>query len=562
MLHSAYDPVTEAQQLVHSYPGLQKAGAVVCLGLGLGYHVREILRLAPPGTAVLVIEKDAKLTDRFAKDNPGGHQGLIVTDRKDVVKTFFYALHDKVREGFVLLEHPASVRRDPDFYREMRSTVRDYLSLLLVEIGTAKTLNYFIQENIFANLPAVIGDPGISALADAFKDKPAVIVAAGPSLNKNIHLLAEAKNRSVIICVGTALKAMLAQGLHPDIVVTLDPSEANYRHFEGVTLEEEFLCYEPQTHYKIPPLFKKRFVFDANSDPLSLWLRELYGQKGAVWPGGSVAIAAFGIACLLGANPVVFVGQDIALSDGYTHAKGTVYEGQKVDLTQSNPHLIAVPGINGGKVYTWRNMYSFLVRFEELFAAQRDRLIIDATEGGALKRGTKVMTFREAIDRYFGTPFPVLPVLAERYRQHKPDLAITNHVVRSLTKRARELTGFIRRLTTIVTIARKVSELSALSEKAGNKEAPRETLALLKKEGQRLNRKLKEVNARSELINLVNLLTVDVELSPALPEHATLKELAKEIEKVYAVYLAAAMKTQRQLRETAKTLARRSFLRE
>lgn len=563
MLHSAYDPVVEARRFVAGYPSLAKAGGIICLGLGLGYHIEEILRVSLAETEILVIENNGRLREWFkqkAKNIPW--ERVSLAEDKGAAKSYVSRLREKLQEkGLVIVEHPASIRMDPEFYDDVCRGIRDHFSLLLVDMNTLRTISHIVQANNFDNLPAVTSDPGIKALKDAFKGKPAVIVSAGPSLNKNIHLLAKAKDRSIIICVGTAWKAMLVQGLHPDLVVTLDPGEENYRLFTELTPTEEFLCYEPQTHDKIIPIFAgRRFVFNSFSSPLTTWLKTLYGEKGYIEPGGSVAIAAFGIACLLGANPIVFIGQDLAYTNGYTHAKGTVYENQKPDLKAPNFYHFEVPAIGGGKVITARNMYSFLVRFEELFAQHKDRLIIDATEGGAFKRGTRVMTFRDTIDGYFTEEFPVLPVIEELHRKHQPDPAVRERVRRELKKSAGELEKFMPKLAKILVTAAKVQELNDLADKIGREEFQRGSvfacsiIAALKKKGAELNRRLKEANAQSKLIDLLCLLAVDVELKPLLPEKATLREQVERIKYVYSAYLEAAKHTRKQLSGAAERL--------
>ena len=557
LLHSAYDPVAEARRLLERHPALKEAGAAVFVGLGLGYHVEEALREMRDDARILVVEKNPDLIARFWKRVSVHPERIEITDRENEIKTFLYRNRDAVRRGFVLVEHPASVRTDPGFYALVRQRVRDYVSLMLTDVATAKVLSRSVQENIFTNLTTVVEDPGIVALKDVFQGRPAVIVAAGPSLNKNVHLLAEAKNRSVIICVGTALKALLAQDLRPDLVVTLDPTEGNYRLFEGAAVKDEYLCYEPQTHYKIPCLFRdRRFAFNSFVSPLSLWLRQLYGDKGYAEPGGSVAIAAFGIACQIGANPIVFIGQDLAYTDGHTHARGTVYEDRKVDLQAANPNLLRAPGIDGSTVVTSRNMHTFLVRFEELFAEHKDRLIIDATEGGALKRGTVVMSFREAIDRYFTEEFPVLPVIEECHRRHRPDPAVRGRVREALEKTAREYDDFIPRLEEILSLADRVQELNDLAEKISDKSGKlgHGTLQALKKKGEELNALLKEVNAQAKLVDLLSLLSYDVQLLSPLPEDAPLKEQLQRIKFVYGLYLEAAKTTRGQMDRAAANL--------
>ncbi|MGQ9755918.1 MAG: motility associated factor glycosyltransferase family protein [Desulfotomaculales bacterium] len=558
MLHSAYDPIAEARRLLERYPSLKEAGAVICLGLGLGYHLYEAFRIIPADAVVLVVEKNNDFTRRFresAKALPWDR--ITITDREVAIKEFLYRHWEKLRKCFVFIEHPPSLQVDPEFYDLMRRRVRDYVSFMLVDVATAKALNRRVQENILENLRITVEDPGITALKDAFRGRPAVIVAAGPSLGKNVDLLTDAKGKSIIICVGTAVKPLLARHVHPDLVVTLDPTEANYRLFEGVMLEEEYLCYEPQAHHQIPPLFAgRRFAFNSFVSPLSLWLRKLYGDKGYVEPGGSVAIAAFGIACLIGADPIVFIGQDLAYTGGRTHAAGTVYENEKVDLEAPNPNLIRVPGIGGGTVITSRNMHTFLVRFEELFGEHKDRLIIDATEGGALKRGTVVLSFREAIDRYFTEEFPVLPVIKECHCRHRPDPAVRGRVREALEKTAREYDDFIPRLEEILSLADRVQELNDLAEKISDKSGKlgHGTLQALKKKGEELNALLKEVNAQAKLVDLLSLLTYDLQLLSPLPEDAPLKEQLQRIKFVYGLYLEAAKTTRGQMDRAAANL--------
>ncbi|HAG07334.1 MAG: Uncharacterized protein XD69_0504 [Clostridia bacterium 62_21] len=561
LLHSAYDPVAEARRLLAKHPALKEAGAAVFLGLGLGYHVEEALREMRDDARILVVEKNADLAARFRKGIKINVplERIQITDRETDIKAFLYRNQDAVRRGFVLVEHPPSVRTDPGFYAFVRQRVRDYASLMLVDVATAKILNRPVQENILSNLTSIVVDPGVVALKNAFLGRPCVIVAAGPSLDKNVHLLSEVKNRGVIICVGTALKALLARNLRPDLVVTLDPTEGNYRLFEGAAVKHEYLCYEPQTHYKIPPLFHgRRFAFNSFVNPLGLRLRQLYGDKGYIEPGGSVAIAAFGIARLIGADPIVFIGQDLAYTGGFTHATGTVYEQRKVTPKADSPHYFEVPAIGVGTVLTSRTMYGFLVRFEELFAEHKDRLIIDATEGGALKRGTVVMTFREAIDKYFTKEFPVLPVIEECHRTHRPDPAVRERVRQELEKTAREYEDFIPKLEEILSLASRVQELNDLAENRKGQEATpgfaRGTLRALKKKGEELNELLKEVNAQAKLVDLLSLLTFDVQLMPPLAEDAPLAEQLSRIKQVYSLYLEAAKTTRRQMEEAAAAL--------
>jgi hypothetical protein len=66
----------------------------------------------------------------------------------------------------------------------------------------------------------------------------------------------------------------------------------------------------------------------------------------------------------------------------------------------------------GNPTYTEERLFTYLQQFERDFA-QSNRQIIDATEGGALKRGARVMTFAEAIHEFCSAdPVAATPVHA------------------------------------------------------------------------------------------------------------------------------------------------------
>ncbi|MEW5898338.1 MAG: 6-hydroxymethylpterin diphosphokinase MptE-like protein, partial [Bacillota bacterium] len=235
LLHSGYDPEREAARLVDSYD-LAGAGAVAVLGLGLGYHVGEILRRVDKNTPVAVIEKSPELVVLARKKISFlPWQRLVVLHTEEDIKSFaLSSLHVLRGKRLVLVEHPPSVGLDPEFYDRMRARLRDYISFLLVEVNTSRELNRDIQHNLMANLPLVVRDPGIVALKGPFAGRPAVIVAAGPSLARNVHLLHEARDRALLLCVGTAWKVLAKENIQPDLVVTLDPTAENFCHFEGM----------------------------------------------------------------------------------------------------------------------------------------------------------------------------------------------------------------------------------------------------------------------------------------------------------------------------------------
>ena len=55
--------------------------------------------------------------------------------------------------------------------------------------------------------------------------KDAVIVASGPSLNKNVHILEEIQDQSFIVAALRSIKTLHDANIKPDLVIQLDAED-------------------------------------------------------------------------------------------------------------------------------------------------------------------------------------------------------------------------------------------------------------------------------------------------------------------------------------------------
>jgi hypothetical protein len=116
----------------------------------------------------------------------------------------------------------------------------------------------------------------------------------------------------------------------------------------------------------------------------------------------------------MGSDPIVFVGQDLGFSDGLCYAPGTSYDDvwrpetgrfctvemkQWEQIARERFILRRIPDYQGRPMYTEERLFTYLQQFERDFAKSK-ATIIDATEGGAAKRGARVMTLEEAVEKY------------------------------------------------------------------------------------------------------------------------------------------------------------------
>src|SRR5205085_4399632 len=134
--------------------------------------------------------------------------------------------------------------------------------------------------------------------------------------------------------------------------------------------------------------------------------------------GATVAHLAYYLAEHCGCDPIIFIGQDLGFSDGLCYAPGTSYDDvwnselsrfcsiemkQWEQIVRDRNILRRTVDHAGRPTYTEERLFTYLQQFERDFAKSSAR-IIDATEGGVMKRGATAMTFADAIAAYCTQP--------------------------------------------------------------------------------------------------------------------------------------------------------------
>jgi hypothetical protein len=425
-IHSSYDPIKEAKRWAGNVD-LKQDSVVIVYGLGFGYHVEQLLKRMGDENRLLIVEPSASIF-LHAVEMDWVRQLLeekrvfisVADDQKGI--TFFlsqYIPYDKM-EHCVFVDFGPYSRIFSRNYKDFTDAIRDVINAKVINRNTLLHFAAQWQDNFFSSLPYALSSIPIGRIFDKFIGKPVVIVSAGPSLNKNMHLLKDIKNKALILCVGTALKALLKEDIIPDIVVSVDGSLKNYEHFKDVSCSIP-LAYSFTLHPSIVEAWQGPRFFMNIYDPMSMWLEAQLGEAiGMVESGPSVANVSFSLALHMRANPIILIGQDMAYSpDGHTHAQGTTYEKDKVEVDSGKYKY--VEGIDGQPVPTSASFLSFLTWFENTIQAKGDDVtVIDATEGGAKIHGAHIMTFREAIDLYCQEDIGTERILVEVIEDYKP----------------------------------------------------------------------------------------------------------------------------------------------
>ncbi len=411
IFHDQPDPETE----IHTY--LEKVapaftGVVIMIGMGLGYSPLALVTLRKSIRNFILCEPDMGI---FRQALGALDLAPLLSDPRvtlnigpTVVENIEQALQPAARtlqlETAHILRHLPSFQYDAA-YEALNKKIFDYANNLNVSGATVMKQGKNFFANRFQNITALKHHRLIDDLAGAFKGVPAILVAAGPSLDKNIHLLRNIQQNVLIMAVDTALPALLAHGIRPHFVAAIDGDEVIYEKIAACASSARGTSLLCQGHVtpKIVKTFPADTIFWAFSgNELEQWLYEsLFGRRHTLEMGAwSVAHFNLAAAVLMGASPIIFIGQDLAYSQNRDHAAHTVLTESnhmaKI-LREQNDDLVWVDGWDGGKVPTHRGFYGVKRFFEEMLSQYSDLHFINATEGGARLEGAEHIPLSAAL---------------------------------------------------------------------------------------------------------------------------------------------------------------------
>jgi hypothetical protein len=234
------------------------------------------------------------------------------------------------------------------------------------------------MNNIWHNIPHI--KTIINSYKGIYKDKPAIIVSAGPSLNKNIHVLKTLQNKAVIIAAGSAIMTLKAHGIVPHYLCSIDPNPVNAENTLPYVDNRTTLIADCQVYPGVVEKFPGDIVFYASEFDKELvpdlnYLDEL--QTNA-----TVTTTSLNLAVHFGCDPVVLVGQDMCYSGDSTHADSR---------EQSKIHDLEFEDIHGNKVKSSLGFKEVFDYFNSVVPNLTCH-VINATEGGAGVKCADVMT--------------------------------------------------------------------------------------------------------------------------------------------------------------------------
>jgi hypothetical protein len=411
---------------------------VLVLGLGLGYHLIELLERAGGGPTILVVENSTAVFRASLRASDLGR--VLASDRvvlsvgespEEVYARWNLIFRFVGVKGVEIVELPSIVKLNPTYYRQVRELVASNIKLKYSNTATVMNLSHSWQMNTLANIVEVIKSRPVKSLFGRLKGIPAIIVASGPSLDGNVRTLSEAKGKALIVALGSAMKPLISRGVKPDVVVAIDASSTNYEHFAGAETQGLSLLAEPMVHPRVLEEFHGRVFMTSFDNPVMRWLKPYVGDKGVSQMGGTVAITALDALRKFGCSPIILVGQDLSFPGGRTHARGSSWDAKALEgvnkfysveamhhdyirrNVSSRQDVMGAYDLYGNRLSTHRNLavYKELLEAYVAYNCRPDEVIVNSTQGGLAIKGLADMPLSEAIKRFCKEPLNLSPIV-------------------------------------------------------------------------------------------------------------------------------------------------------
>ncbi len=435
-LHNPRNPLAEAQEIFAMAENTPVAIHLV-YGLGLGY-LFQVASLKSQGTVILY-EPDLNIMKIvFALvdfSNDILKRNVFVTDNLEQVGDYIYT-RSNTKNTPLLLTTTAYRELNKDYFAGMIEELQRMVGMYGLDLKYTKQRFYALTRGLISNIPYLLNEIPFAELKNRCAGKTAVVVSAGPSLDRDIEILKKYRDKYILFVVGTAAKTVFAHGIKPDFVCIIEAYDAS-KQLAGLDLSDVNFITEPTANKNLRNFkFKQTYSHVAANLPVNaLWSENANIDLQEYWSKGTVSYTALNCARILGCSKIILVGQDLAYIEGQCYSKDSAYKDLEcrfnkefnrweiaardfehyaqslsnspdaetrkrvaIDrLKNLNAALYYVKGINGDMIPTESVYAAFIKPLSEYAQHFNDREYINASLVGAQIDGFKNMALEQAI---------------------------------------------------------------------------------------------------------------------------------------------------------------------
>jgi len=321
--HSRYAPLREAERIAADIP---PNAFVVAFGFGAGHHLTPLLQT---GHRVVAVEPDPRLLraalERFDFAEAFATNSLCVAtgnpdEVEQIIRERFVPGLD---ERLVAIELPGRVSSDQETFAPYRASITRLFDDYAGDVSTQAHFGKRWMSNSLGNLVYLTASRTELLSLPRVGGATACVVAAGPSLESQIGWIEKRRSKMILLAVDTALPVLIAHGISPDLVVSIDCQVASYHHYlsaSPVTTPAAIELSAPGALLRAA----RRIIPIGSSHPFHRFLRGQSLPVATIATGsGNVTGTTVQLARSIGAGSVVLAGVDSSYPGGNLYPRGS-----------------------------------------------------------------------------------------------------------------------------------------------------------------------------------------------------------------------------------------------
>jgi len=461
-IHNNYGAELEAREIFSKAENSPHEIHVI-YGFGLGYLFKEFA-LKSEGT-VLLYEPDIEIlaavlevvdfTNELSKNN------VFVFNDFNVLKKFYIDKHKcKTKTSVTFL---------PTYKKIFEKNFEDFLNKLNLAMGAIVINDNYMQKKmvpaikmLYRNINLLVNEIPLNEYKNIYENQTAIIVSAGPSLDRDVEIIKKYRENVIIFSVGQALRTLITHGIKPDFVSLIETNN-QMSQIEGLDTSNIDLIVEPITYNELHQSnFQSIISYPSHTSIANLiWTNIADIDATPYFSSGTVSYTILYAAKILGFKNIILSGQDLAFIDGKCYAKearntglkfeydektndvkvyvddfktfaesffdkkSTYTEEQKLyhaqrrlESIKSNIHF--VKGINNEMLPTTKDYASFIQEFEDFAIQNKENInLYNTSLNGAKIKGFEDISLEEILKQQ---PIAVKKELKSTFSYNVPEI--------------------------------------------------------------------------------------------------------------------------------------------
>jgi len=455
------DPIGQAYEWIDKYIDPSNKANIV-FGMGFAYHL-EVLLTSFKNKKVIIIEPNIELFYQIFRVR---NMELIIKkseifldEKLNVILHRINSLFWDTEKGGIQCQ-PFEVYAEifTSFWDELRSKFIKQAENFNVDISTRRFLSDLWIHNYIKNSKKLFDASNAYGLTGRFKEIPGILVSAGPSLSKNIHLLKGLKDKAVIMAAGEAARILDDNNIHPHFMVGIDALEGEADMHKKIKSTEIYFIYSNQVATGSVQFYTgSKFFMNYSADSYTNDFMKFAGiHSGMFLSGPSVANTCFDILLKMGCNPIILIGQDLAYTSGSSYAGEEQGSQLKNSKDFEKDGYILKKDINGNDIYTILPFIAMKNWFEGYFERVKSKVdIFNATEGGLNIEFAENVRLKELLDEKDFKSFEIEGLIKKVY----DECHFTDEINLKLDVYKKNLLGEVEKLESQTNELMKISDM-------------------------------------------------------------------------------------------------------